>query len=265
MMRDHSFTTLSVSEANHVLTVTLNRPQVRNAINFAMMSELLQLWQYVNTEQHQIRCIILTGQGEKAFCAGADLKERLGLDLETWRRQHIVFEAAMLAMLDCTVPIIAAVNGAAYGGGLELALASDFIYAATTATFAQSETKLGLMPGAMGTQNLPRACGLRRAKELSFCASGFDAQQGYQWNIVNKLCAPDRLMPEVLATAELICGNAPIAVQQAKKALNMSQQTDLRTGYLYEVEAYQRLLVTEDLSEGIRAFNEKRKPEFMGK
>src|SRR5207245_10961056 len=104
----------------------------------------------------------------KAFCDGADLKERNHIDLATWRSQHAVLQQAMLAMMDCRIPIIAAVNGVAFGGGLELTLASDFAYAAHPAIFAQSETKLGIMPGAMGTQNLPRACGARRAKELAY-------------------------------------------------------------------------------------------------
>src|SRR5262249_12895850 len=145
---------------------------------------------------------ILTGSGQKAFCAGADLKERQQIDLVTWRQQHNVFQQAMLAMLDCSIPIIAAVNGVAFGGGLELTLAADFAYAATTATFAQSETKLGIMPGAMGTQNLPSACGLRRAKELCFTGQAFSAQQACEWGIINQLVEPDDLLPKVMSVAQ---------------------------------------------------------------
>jgi enoyl-CoA hydratase len=258
------FNTLQLTQTSpHILTVTLNRPSVMNAINSEMMRELYQLWSEFYAPPADIRCIILTGSGQKAFCAGADLKERHNLDLTTWRQQHAVFQQAMLAMNDCCIPIIAAVNGAAFGGGLELTLAADFAYAITTAVFAQSETKLGIMPGAMGTQNLPRACGLRRAKELCFTASAFSAQQAYDWGIVNQLCEPAELLTVVDAVAQQIVANAPFAIRQAKKSLNMSEHLDLKSGYFYEVEAYNRLLLTKDREEGISAFNEKRKPVFI--
>jgi enoyl-CoA hydratase len=259
----NQFQTLKVSEEfQQILVVTLNRPEVRNAINHPMMQELLQLWQSIGTNPKTIRCIILTGSGDKAFCAGADLKARLDLSLETWQQQHETLQQAMLAMVACPIPIIAAVNGAAYGGGLELTLASDFAYAADTVMFAQSEVKLGIIPGAMGTQNLPRACGLRRAKELCFTADAFSAAQAYEWGIINKVCAPAELVPAVLATAKKIAASAPIAVREAKQAMNMSQNTDLKSGFAYEVKAYQRALNSEDRVEGIKAFNEKRKPSF---
>jgi enoyl-CoA hydratase len=258
-----SFTTLKLNHPTpRILQVTLNRPEAMNAINSIMMQELGQLWRTLYTDNHNLRCIILTGSGSKAFCAGADLKERHHLDLKTWRQQHSALQQAMLAMIDCPVPIIVAVNGAAFGGGLELTLASDFAYATTTAIFAQSETKLGIMPGAMGTQNLPRACGLRRAKELCFTAASFTAQQAYDWGIINRIYAPDELATAVLTVAETIAENAPIAVRQTKKALNLSQHLDVKSGYFYELEAYNYLLTTQDREEGINAFNEKRKPIF---
>lgn len=258
-----SFNTLQIAQTTpYILTVTLNRPDVMNAINSEMMAELYQLWRELYHPVEDIRCIILTGSGQKAFCAGADLKERLHIDLTTWRQQHSVFQQAMLAMVDCPVPIIAAVNGVAFGGGLELTLAADFAYAVTTASFAQSETRLGIMPGAMGTQNLPNACGLRRAKELCFTANSFSAQQAYEWGIINQLCEADTLLTAVTSVAQKIVENAPFAVRQAKKALNVSRHLDIKSGYFYEVEAYNRLLPTHDREEGIKAFNEKRKPKF---
>ncbi len=257
--------TLEIENINpHVLLVKLYRPAVMNAINSVMMRELRELWTGLYREHEGIRCVILTGSGDKAFCAGADLKERHNLDLKTWRQQHTALQQAMLAMVDCPVPIIAAVNGVAFGGGLELALASDFIFAATTAKFAQSETKLGIVPGAMGTQNLPKACGLRRAKELCFTAAAFSAEEAYSWGIVNRLCAPKDLLPSVIEVASIIAENAPLAVRQAKKAMNMSQHLDLKSGYFYELEAYNFLLGTKDREEGINAFNEKRKAGFLG-
>lgn len=259
------FQTLKIETIRpHILGVTLQRPEAMNAINSVMMKELWQLWSRLYADPSDLRCIILTGSGEKAFCAGADLKERRDIELSTWMQQHRFLQQAMLAMIDCPVPIIAAVNGAAFGGGLELTMASDFAYAATTATFAQSETKLGIMPGAMGTQNLPKACGLRRAKELCFTGAAFTAEQAWQWGIINQICAPQELMPTVIAVAEKIAQNAPVAVRQSKRAMNMSQHLDLKSGYFYEIESYNYLLKTKDREEGISAFNQKRIPIFSG-
>jgi enoyl-CoA hydratase len=258
-----SFTTLQITlPATHILQITLNRPTVRNAINSVMMRELYELWHSLLQDYGDLRCVILTGAGDKAFCAGADLKERQNLDLATWRQQHIALEQAMLTMIDCPLPIIAAINGAAFGGGLELALAADFIYAAPSATFAQSEVKLGIMPGAMGTQQLSRAVGLRRAKELSFTGQAFNAEQAYAWGLVNHIIPTEQLLTAVLIIAQHIAENAPMAVRAVKKAIQMSTHTDYKTGYAAELEAYYRLLPTQDRIEGISAFNEKRKPSF---
>lgn len=247
-----------------LLLVQLNRPELRNAINSQMMFELRQLWQELYVNPDKIRCVILTG-ANPAFCAGADLKERSDLSLERWQAQRSIFEQAMLGMLDCPIPIIAAVNGAAFGGGLELVLASDFAYAVPTASFSQSEVKVGLIPGALGSQLLPRACGLKRAKELTFTGDAFSAEEAHQWGVINKLYSADELLQKTLETAIKISHNAPLAIQQVKKSLNMSQQVDIKTGFSYEIEAYNRLLPTQDREEGIRAFNEKRKAVFLGK
>lgn len=263
---DMNYKTLLVENPHeHILQVTLNRPEVMNAINIEMMQDLYQLWHGLASSQEGFRCVILTGTGDKAFCAGADLKARKDISIEEWRRQHGVLQQAMLAMHDCPIPIIAAVNGAAFGGGLELTLASDFAYASDNVVFAQSEVRVGLMPGALGTQNLPRACGIRRAKELTYTGDSFTAQQAFDWGIINKVCLQSELMPDALKTAVKISENAPLAVRQAKRSLNVSQHLDIQSGYVYEVEAYNRLLPTQDREEGIRAFNEKRKPEFTGK
>jgi enoyl-CoA hydratase len=259
-----SYKTLEVTKTGNTLRVTLNRLEVRNAINSLMMQELRDVWQelYVNSED--ITCVLLTGKGDKAFCAGADLKERNNLDVRTWQQHHAVLEQAMLAMVSCPVPIIAAVNGAAAGGGLELVLASDFAYASSNATFAFPETKLGIMPGAMGTQNLARACGVRRAKEICFSGSTFSAKQALEWNIINKICEPATLLSEVEEIIKTISGNSLLAVRQVKKALNASEQMSLGAGYMYEIESYNYLIPANDRKEGIRAFNEKRKPNFSG-
>jgi enoyl-CoA hydratase/carnithine racemase len=250
------------SRDEHVLLVTLNRPQVLNALNTQMGRDKLDLWTRLAADPGEWRCVVLTGAGERAFCAGADLKERDGMTDAVWRAQHEIFERAFMALMELPLPVIAAVNGAAFGGGLEMALACDFIYAAKTARMALSETRLGLMPGGAGTQNLPRAAGERRAKELIFTAEAFDAQQGYEWGIVNRVC--DHASQEALSVASRIAANAPLAVRQAKKSVHHGLQMDLLTGYRFEIEAYNQLVGTEDRKEGVRAFNEKRKPRFRG-
>jgi enoyl-CoA hydratase len=247
----------------HILLVTLNRPQVLNALNTQMGKEKIDLWTRLAAEPGALRCVVLSGAGDRAFCAGADLKERDGMTETVWRAQHEIFERAFMALMELPLPVIAAVNGHAFGGGLELALACDFIYAANGARMALSETRLGLMPGGAGTQNLARAAGERRAKELIFTAEPFTAEQGYDWGIVNRVC--DNAVQEALRTAEKIAANAPLAVRQAKKSVHYGLQMDLLTGYRFEIEAYNQLVATEDRKEGVRAFNEKRKPRFQGK
>ncbi len=264
-MRSDYETLLLERHEQHVLVVTLNRPERSNAFNTQMGLDLRDVFSTFYVDQDDVRCVILTGSGSKAFCAGGDLKDRNGMTTEAWQRQHAVFEQMTEAMLNCPIPIIAAVNGAAYAGGCELALSVDFIYAARSARFAQTETKLGIMPGAGGTQNLPRACGVRRAKEIILTGEPFTAQQAYEWGIVNKLCNDDDLLDDTMVTARRIAANAPIAVQQAKKSINMATQVDLKTGYAFEIEAYQKMVPTEDRLEGVRAFNEKRQPRFQGR
>lgn len=249
----------------HVLIVTLNRPEVLNAINTRMGEETLDLWTRLSADPGEVRCVVLTGAGERAFCAGGDLKERDGMTDQAWRAQHEIFERSFVALMECTVPVIAAVNGHAYGGGLETALCCDFIYAVRSARFALSEVRLGIMPGGGGTQNLARAAGERRAKELILSARAFSADEGYEWGIVNRVCEPDKLLSEATAAAGAIAGNAPLSVRQAKKSIHYGLQTDLLTGYRFEIEAYNRLVTTEDRLEGVRAFNEKRKPVFRGR
>ncbi|MGJ3259079.1 MAG: enoyl-CoA hydratase/isomerase family protein [Rhodospirillales bacterium] len=260
------FETLDISRpANHVMVVTLNRPDVRNAFNTQMGAELLELWTALYRDPSQCRVVVLTGAGDKAFCAGADLKERHGMSDDAWRQQHALFEQMIRAMMDCPVPVIGAINGAAFAGGLEVALNADFLYAVPAARFAFTEVTIGIMPGASGTQHLPRAIGVRRAKEAILSGKPFSAEQALEWGLVNRLCAPDTLMDEALETAAAIAANAPIAVRQAKTAVAASQSTDIKTGYDVEIACYQRVVDTEDRLEGVAAFNEKRKPDFKGK
>ena len=248
-----NYQTLALEPRDQVLIVRLNRPEVLNAINTQMGRDLHDLWTRLTAEPGDTRCVVLTGAGERAFCAGGDLKERDGMTQATWQAQHDLFERGFMALMEMPTPVIAAVNGHAYGGGLETALACDFIYAARGARFALSEVRLGIMPGGGGTQNLPRAVGERRAKELILTAKPFSAEEGAAWGLINRVC--DNPLSDALDTARAIAENAPLSVRQAKKSIHYGLQTDLLTGYRFEIEAYNRLVDTEDRREGVRAFN----------
>ena len=245
--------------------VSFNRPEVRNALNTATCEDLREVFGSLAFTPGDLRCIILTGAGDQAFSAGGDLKERQGMSDDDWRLQHAIIEESAYAVLNSSVPVIAAVNGAAFGGGCEIALCCDFIYASSNARFALPEVTRGIMPGAGGTQNLPRAIGERRAKELLLTGRPFSAQEACAWGMVNAVYEPADLMSKAIETARVICRNAPISVRQIKKAAHHGLQTDLVRGLLLEVQAYERTIPTEDRREGVRAFNEKRPPEFKGR
>jgi len=260
------FATLSLKSVNpSVLMVTLDRPEVRNALNTAMMTDLRDLFQAFYIDSHGVRAVVLTGRGEKAFCAGGDLKQRNTMSDTEWQCQHAVLEQAILAMMACPLPVIAAVNGDCMGGGLELALCCDFIYAADTARFALPEGKLGIMPGGGGTQNLPRAVGARRARELIMTGRIFDASKALQWQLVNEVMPLVELLPATIAVGEEISALGPLSVTQIKRSVTASSGLDITSGYAFEIAAYNRLVPTEDRLEGVAAFNEKRKPVFKGR
>jgi enoyl-CoA hydratase/carnithine racemase len=251
----------------HVGLLTLDRPQVANAINTAMARELLEFFTDLTATANadSLRCLIIMGAGDKAFCAGGDLKERDGMSDEDWSTQHALVERTIVLILECPIPVIALVNGAAFGGGCEIALAADFAYAASTARFALTETRLGIIPGAGGTQTLPRAVGTRRAMELICTATPFHSHEALQWGLVNRVVAPDELLNEGFATADRIAANAPLAVRQAKKSIRIGTQMDLHHGMQYAIEAYNQLIGTNDRREGARSFVEKRTPIFSGR
>ena len=264
-MRSEFGTITAERRDNHVLVVTLNRPEVANAMNTQMGLDLMELFEGLAVDIEGLRVVVLTGQGPKAFCAGGDLKQRNGMTDEAWQAQHLVFERMLRAILACPIPVIAAVNGAAYGGGCEIAAAADFVYASTNARFALTEVTLGIMPGVGGTQNLPRAVGERRAKELILSGLPFSAEQAERWGLVNRVLPPEELRDAALAIAGRIAGNGPISVRQAKQAIHRGLQMSLADGLAFEIEAYNRLIPTADRSEGVLAFNERRTPNFHGK
>lgn len=261
-----SFDTLNIAQPKeHVTLVTLNRPAAANAMNTQLGTEIMALFEALNLDAGATRCVVVTGAGDRAFCAGADLKERKDMTDEAWVQQHLIYERMARAILACPIPVIAAVNGAAYGGGCEIALACDFIYASEQARFALTEVTLGIMPGAGGTQNLPRAVGERRAKEVILTGKPFTAAEAHQWGLVNRVLPSAELVPAAVETADAIARNAPISVRQAKQAIGRGLNMSLWDGLALEVEAYHRTVPTEDRREGIRSFNEKRSPNFKGK
>jgi len=262
---ERTYETLELERIDdHVLLVRLNRPQAANAMNTRMGEELMDLFERLQIDAEGVRTIVLTGSGEKAFCAGGDLKERNGMTDAQWLRQHAMFERMLRAIIACPVPLIGAINGAAYGGGCEITAALDFAYASENARFALTEVTLGIMPGAGGTQNLPRAMGERRAKEVILTGLPFTAQEAFEWGLVNRVFPQADLLGAALATARRIAGNAPISVRQAKQSIHRGLQMSLADGLAFEIECYNRMVSTEDRHEGVRAFNEKRPPVFRG-
>jgi enoyl-CoA hydratase/carnithine racemase len=247
-----------------VALVSLNRPDAANAFNTALARELTAAFEGFAAPGAEARCVVLTGAGDRAFCAGADLKERDGMSDAAWAAQHLEFEAMARAILAAPVPVIAAVNGAAFGGGCEIALLCDFIFASESARFALPEASLGIMPGLGATQTLARVAGPARAKEVMLSAAPFTAAEALAWGVANRVCAPERLIDEALAVAERIAGAAPLAVQAIKGAVDAGAGQPLAAGMALELEAYNRLFPTRDRVEGVRAWREKRKPDFRG-
>jgi enoyl-CoA hydratase/carnithine racemase len=252
------------SEDRYVVTVTLNRPEQMNAMNTAMGEDILACFTALAGDG-DARAIVFTGCGDKAFCAGGDLKERNGMTDEAWRAQHVIFEQGAMRVLRCPIPVIAAVEGFALAGGCELALLSDFIVAGETAVFGVPETTLGIFPGIGGTQLLPRLVGTPLAKELIFTGRRMKADEAKASGLINHLVPAGQAKAKAMEIATTIARNGPIAVRQAKKAIAYGSETDLETAMILAIEAYNATVVTEDRLEGVRAFNEKRRPQFKGR
>jgi enoyl-CoA hydratase len=255
---------LTRSDDRHLVTVILNRPEQHNAMNTAMGEDLLACFTALAGDG-DARAIVLTGSGEKAFCAGGDLKERNEMTDAQWRAQHVIFERSAMALLRCPIPVIAAVEGFALAGGCELAILSDFIVAGETAVFGVPETTLGIFPGIGGTQLLPRIVGAPLAKELIFTGRRMKADEAKAAGLINHLVPAGQARTRAVEIAASIARNGPIAVRQAKKAIAYGSETDLETAMILAIEAYNATVVTEDRLEGVRAFNEKRRPEFKGR
>jgi enoyl-CoA hydratase/carnithine racemase len=261
-----SYETLRVSRSDdgYILTVEMHRPEALNAMNTAMGRELLACFEGVFWDK-QTRVVLLTGAGDKAFCVGGDLKERQGMSDDAWREQHVIFEQAAFRVLRCPQPVIAAVEGFAMGGGCELAVLADFIVAGDSAVFAVPEVTRGIFPGIGGTQLLPRIVGAPFAKEMIFTGRRVPAEEAKAVGLVNHLVPAGQARRHALDIAATIARNGPIAVRQGKKAVAWGAETDLETGMMLAIEAYNNTVHTDDRLEGVRAFNEKRPPQFQGR
>lgn len=251
-------------ENNEILVVTLNRPEVMNAMNTQMLEERLALFRE-QSYNDKLRCVVITGAGERAFSTGGDLKERNGMSDSAWKRQHQIIEELVLLTRDFPVPVIAAVEGYALAGGCELALSADFIIASETAIFGLSEALRGILPGGGGLQNLSRAIGVRRAKELIYTGRKIEAALAYEWGMVNRVVPKGKALETALEVAERIAESAPMAVRAAKVSINHGSETDYRTAYALDIAAYNQLVTSEDRLEGVAAFNEKRKPRWKNR
>lgn len=252
---------LLVSKEEHVGTVRLNRPKVLNALNSQLLLELVNALEELDKDEN-LRVIILTG-GETVFAAGADVQEMAvatPVDLVLGRRFELWDRIRRIAK-----PIVAAVSGYCLGGGNELAMNCDLIIASETATFGQPEVNVGIMPGAGGTQRLPRAVGKYKAMEMILTGKPISAEEAYRVGLVNCVVPPESLMEVAKKVAHEIASKPPISVRAAKEAILKAEDTTLEVGLEFERKAFYMLFATEDGKEGMKAFLEKRKPVFRGR
>ncbi len=258
------FENIKIDREGVIAVLTINRPEKRNAVNPATVEEIDLALSEVEKDA-QIRVLILTGAGDKAFVAGADIAElarrdaRLGR-IETRRRQEIYTRIEMLE-----IPSIAAINGWALGTGLELAMACTLRIASATARMGQPEVNLGIIPGAGGTQRLPRLVGMGRAMEMILTGQPVGAEQAMAMGLVNRVVPPEKLMEEVRKLAEIIAGHPKLAIQYAKEAVLRYNEGSLASGLAHESYLHALSCATEDKKEGISAFLEKRPPKFTGR
>lgn len=256
-----SYETLIYEKEGGVGIITLNRPERLNAINFQLAIELDQLLNEI-LEDAEARTLILTGAG-RGFCAGADIKEMA--DPQAKRlpvgRRYTFFNK----IEDLDRPVIAAINGPANGGGLELALACDFRIASEAANFGLGEVKLGVMPAGGGTARLPRLIGVSRAKEFLYFGNRIDAEEAQRIGLVNRMVPAEKLMDEAKAWATELAERPPLSLKMLKYCVNLGMQMDLLGAIDYEAKCAAILTASEDSVEGVRAFVEKRKPVFKGR
>lgn len=262
--RSESVSLVLFEKKDFIGFVTLNRPHALNALNYDLLLVLQQLVQQIRHDP-EVRVVIFSGAGDKAFSVGADLKERKHLSPKDVMRNVDKIGAVFSEVSELPQPTIAAINGYAFGGGIELALACDFRLAVKGTKMGLTETSLGIIPGAGGTQRLPRLIGETKALELILTARKITAEQAEQLGLVNKTADAKELMNESLKLAYEMLANAPIALQQAKFAVRQGINVDLHTALRIERKAYEVTIPTTDRTEALQAFSEKRKPNFEGK
>ena len=248
---------------DNIALITFNRPKALNALNGALIDELSDALDTIAGNE-EIKVLILTGTGDKSFVAGADISElatfnSLQAKLFSERGQTAIFK-----LQELSIPVIAAVNGFALGGGSEIALACDFIYASDNAKFGLPEITLGIIPGFGGTQRLPRLIGQNAAKELIFTGNMISAAEAKTLGLVNRVCSQEELMDQVRKTAQTIASRGRVSLRAAKQAVNRGMNVDIVTGCQIEVEAFSVCMASPDAKEGTSAFLEKRKAEFKG-
>ena len=258
------FKKLLVETDNGVATLTINSPHTLNALNSEVLGELECALYELNLDA-AVKAVVLTGAGDKAFVAGADIKEMSLMNSYEGHQFGLKGQRVVLLVEKMAKPVIAAVNGYALGGGLELALACDFIYASTKAKIGFPEVSLGIMPGFGGTQNLARLIGPNRAKELIFTGKMIDAAKAAAWGIVNEVFPPEDLLAKARETAALIAAMGTLGVAYAKDAITNGLNMTREDGFRYEAALFGVLFATEDQKEGMGAFVEKRQAEFKGR
>lgn len=259
--------TLTFAVDAGVALITINRPDRMNAINQAMKADLAEVFDHLIPADASIRAVIVSGAGEKAFCAGADIKDRGGEDptaaefVARQRKTYKLFDRIAAA----PVPVIAAINGAALGGGCEIALCCDIRLMSRTAKIGLTEINLGIIPAGGGTQRLPRVVGAGVAKRLLFTGAVLTADQALAIGLVDEIVEPPELLTRAQALAALIATKPPLAVRHAKHVVDLGLETDIATGMEAELHAAAILFTSEDKHEGMRAFLEKRAPVFKGR
>jgi len=255
---------VKVEKEDGIALLYINRPEALNALNTKTLTEMKDALEEISKEEG-IRVVIITGSGEKAFVAGADIKEMLDKSPLEMREFTILGHSVMKTLANMSKVTIAAVNGYALGGGCELALACDMRIASERARFGQPEVNLGIFPGFGGTQRLPRLIGKGKASELILTGDMIDGKEAERIGLVNKVVPSEKLLEEAKALGRKILSKGPIAVRLAKSSINKSLETNLETGLAYEIEAVSLTFSTEDKKEGMKAFLEKRQPKFKGK